>query len=55
MAKNRAEITKARWLAGRSGLQIGARHRDRQIRAQAHFASLRIGGEKHAAADILAG
>ncbi len=54
VAKHRAEIAEARGLAGCGRGQIGARHRDRQIGPQAQFAAVRIGGEKHAAADVLA-
>ena len=54
MPKNHAQITIARDLAGRRRLQIGARNRDGEIGPQAQFAPVRIAGEKHAAADVLA-
>ena len=54
MAEHRAEVTKARCLAGGRRLQIGARNRDGEVGPQAQFAPERVAGEKHAAADILA-
>src|SRR5262249_61943462 len=55
VAKDRAEIAKAGRPARLGRLQIGARHWNGEIRAQAHFAALRVGGEKHAPADVFAG
>ena len=55
MTEHRAEIAKACGLAGERRGQIVARHRNGQIGPQAQFAPVRIAGEKHAAADVLAG
>ena len=54
MTEHGAEIAIARGLAGLRRLQIIARHRDRQIGPQAQFAAVRIAGEEHAPADVLA-
>ena len=54
MTKHRAEIAEAGGLAGVRRRQIIARYRDRQIGPQAQFAAVGIGGQKHAAADVLA-
>ena len=54
VTKHRAEIAEAGGLAGARRRQIVARYRDGQIGPQAQFAAVRIGGQKHAAADVLA-
>ena len=55
MAKDRTEIAEALRLAGRGRGQVVARHRDGEVGPQAQLAALRIGGEIHALADVLAG
>ena len=55
MAEHRAEIAEAGGLSGLRRSQIIARHRNGQIGPQAQFAAVRIGGQKHAPADVLAG
>ncbi len=55
VTKYRAEIAKACRRPRRRRGQIIARHRNGQIGPQAQFAAVRIGGEKHAPADVLAG
>ena len=55
VAKDGAEIAERGRLAGRRRLQIGARDRNGEVGPQAQFAPVRIAGEKHAPADILAG
>ena len=55
VAEDRAEITKSFHLSGPGRGEIVARDRDGEIGPQAQFAALRIGGEKHALADVLAG
>src|SRR6516225_3175086 len=54
-AENRTEIAKAPRFAGGGRGEIVARDWNGQIGAQAQFAPLRIGGEIHALADVLAG
>ena len=54
MAEHRAEIAEAGRLAGRRRGEIVARHRNGQVRPQAELAAVRVGGEEHAAADVLA-
>src|SRR5439155_27070905 len=55
IAEHRAEIGKARRLAGAAGGEIVARHRNRQVRAQAQFLAAGVGREIKALADVLAG
>jgi hypothetical protein len=55
VAEHRAEIAKTGGLARRRRGQIIARHRNGEIGPQAQFAAVWIAGEKHAAADVLAG
>ena len=54
MTEHRAEIAEADRLAGLGRSEIVARHRDGQVRPQAELVAVRIGGEEHAAADVLA-
>src|SRR5262249_14203236 len=55
MAEDRAEIAKASRFAGGGRGEIVARDRNGEVGAQAQLASLRIGREIHALADVLAG
>ena len=55
MTEDRAEIAEARRLAGLGRGQIVARDRDGEVGPQAQLAPLRVGGEIHALADVLAG
>ena len=55
MPEHRTEIAKAPRLAGRGRGEIVARDWNGEVGAQAQFAPLRIGGEIHALADVLAG
>ena len=55
VAKHRAEIAESRRLAGRRRGQIVARDRDGEVGPQAQFVPLRVEGEIHALADVLAG
>ncbi len=55
MAKDRAEIAEALRLAGRGRGEIVARDRDGEVGPQAQFVALRVGGQIHALADVLAG
>ncbi len=55
VTKHRAEVAKARRFARRRRSEIGARYRNGQVGTQTQFASVRIGGEEHAPADVLAG
>ncbi len=54
VAKHRAEIAEARRRARGRGGEIVARDRDGEVGPQAEFAAGRVGGQEHAAADVLA-
>ena len=54
MAKHRREIAEAERLAGLGRSEIVARHRNGEVGPQAQLVPVRIGGEEHAAADVLA-
>ncbi len=54
MTEDRREITEAERFARLGRGEIVARHRDGEIGPQAQLAPVRIGGEEHAAADVLA-
>src|SRR4051812_17989760 len=55
MPEDRTEIAEALRLAGNGRSQVVARDRNREIWPQAELAALRVGGEIHALADVLAG
>ena len=54
MAEHRSEIAIALRLAGRRRGQVVARHRDGQVGPQAQLLAVRVAGEEHALADVLA-
>jgi hypothetical protein len=55
VAEHRAEIAEALRLTGGRRGEIVARDRDGEVRAQAQLVPVRIAGEVHALADVLAG
>ena len=54
MAKHRRRDSRSRAPRRRGRGEVIARHRNGQVRPQAQLAPVRIGGEEHAAADVLA-
>jgi len=55
MTEHRRQIAEAERFAGFRRGEIIARHRNGEVGPQAKLAPVRIGGEEHAAADVLAG
>jgi len=55
IAEHRPEIAEAGRLSGSRGGKVVAGHGDREVRPQAQFLTLRVGGEIQALADVLAG
>jgi hypothetical protein len=55
LAEHRAEIAVGGGRAGRRRAQIVERHRDRKVGPKAQLAALRVAGEIHPPADVLAG